>query len=95
MPAIDAHNHLGSLTFAGRWATATAGELEGALDASSIAAIVDPDAAGARGSTGAGALALLGGAWTFAERLRDGRSGPTSAMRRRRLRAGTRPAPAG
>ena len=43
MPAIDAHNHLGSLTFAGRWATATAAELEGALDASSIAAIVDLD----------------------------------------------------
>ena len=43
MPAIDAHNHLGSLTFAGRWATATAAELEGALDASSVAAIVDLD----------------------------------------------------
>ena len=43
MPAIDAHNHLGSMTFAGRWATATAGELEVALDASSIAAIVDLD----------------------------------------------------
>jgi predicted TIM-barrel fold metal-dependent hydrolase/uncharacterized protein (DUF952 family) len=43
MPAIDAHNHLGSMTFAGRWATATAVELEGALDASSIAAIVDLD----------------------------------------------------
>jgi hypothetical protein len=43
MPAIDAHNHLGSMTFAGRWATATAVELEGALDASSVAAIVDLD----------------------------------------------------
>jgi predicted TIM-barrel fold metal-dependent hydrolase/uncharacterized protein (DUF952 family) len=43
MAAIDAHNHLGSLTFAGRWATATAVELEAALDASSIAAIVDLD----------------------------------------------------
>jgi uncharacterized protein (DUF952 family) len=43
MPAIDAHNHLGSTTFAGRWATATAPELENALDTSSIAAIVDLD----------------------------------------------------
>jgi len=27
MPAIDAHNHLGSTPFSGRWATGTAAEL--------------------------------------------------------------------
>jgi uncharacterized protein (DUF952 family) len=43
MPAIDAHNHLGSPTFAGRWATATAADLAEALDASAIAGIVDLD----------------------------------------------------
>ena len=43
MAAIDAHNHLGPTPFSGRWATASAVELADALDASSIAAIVDLD----------------------------------------------------
>jgi uncharacterized protein (DUF952 family)/predicted TIM-barrel fold metal-dependent hydrolase len=43
MPAIDAHNHLGPTPFSGAWVDATAPELEDALDASSIAAIVDLD----------------------------------------------------
>ncbi len=43
MAAIDAHNHLGPTPFSGRWADATAAELEEALDHSGIAAIVDLD----------------------------------------------------
>ena len=41
-PVIDAHNHLG-IPFGGDWADRTAGELESALDASGVAAIVDLD----------------------------------------------------
>ena len=41
-PVIDAHNHLG-LAFGGDWAARTAPELELAMDASGVAAIVDLD----------------------------------------------------
>lgn len=41
-PVIDAHNHLG-VQFGGDWAARTASELERALDASNVAAIVDLD----------------------------------------------------
>lgn len=41
-PAIDAHNHLGD-AFGGDWATRTAADLEAALDASGVEAIVDLD----------------------------------------------------
>jgi predicted TIM-barrel fold metal-dependent hydrolase len=41
-PVIDAHNHLG-LPFGGDWAARTASELERAMDASGVSAIVDLD----------------------------------------------------
>ena len=41
--AIDAHNHLGPTLFSDGWGERTAAELEAALDASNIAAIVDLD----------------------------------------------------
>ena len=43
MAAIDAHNHLGSTPFSGRWATGTAAELAAVMEASAIAALVDLD----------------------------------------------------
>jgi predicted TIM-barrel fold metal-dependent hydrolase/uncharacterized protein (DUF952 family) len=43
MAAIDAHNHLGPTPFSGPWGAADAADLATALDASSIAAIVDLD----------------------------------------------------
>lgn len=42
-PAIDAHNHLGPTPFSDDWDRRSAGELEAALDASNIAAIIDLD----------------------------------------------------
>jgi predicted TIM-barrel fold metal-dependent hydrolase len=43
VPAIDAHNHLGPTPFAGHWAERAPAELEAALDALGLAAIVDLD----------------------------------------------------